>query len=241
MSGGKLDWPETPCLLEGAKEATLKDKNMRKIIAASAFVIALTTACGSHDSVLAPATSRSVLELRDLAEASRSSMLPAQLEAIQAIADSIEDQMLRESYLQNFDAGASGLLNILLEKLSPEVSNYATSLRAGKKKAAETALEKAKECVKKITDYHVRIAMKAGYDSVSAQRMARHQAWIDYQTINPLVGGLRGRRPTTDEYARLREGPNKIVIDEGIDAWKQASLALFGRTGPLTQEDARTR
>ena len=151
--------------------------------------------------------------------------------------------MLQASYQRNFGSSV-GPCTVVLDKLASRVDDYAASLKSGKTKAAESALEKAKAEVNKIMDYHVRTAMKDGNDSATARRMAAQQTWIDYQTINPLVGALQGRRPTAAEYAQLRQRftPEKArIADVGIEAWKQGSLALFGRPGPITQEDARTR
>ena len=113
---------------------------------------------------------------------------------------------------------------------------------AGNTNTTAKALVDAQAKTKQLEDYHSARAVRAGYESVRARRYASYMVWIDYQTINPLVGALNGRRPTDDEYSRLRQGltdEKRKVADKGIKTWQLGAVGLFGRHGPLTQEQAR--
>lgn len=215
------------------------------MIASIACVVAVSLAVlsGTNDSVAQIARSDFGIEaLVKVVYSEVENVIIRLADAIETNPGDVEDRMILESYRKNISS--PGPCTVCLGSLESAVGSYAESLLSGKIKAADSALEKAKEEIKKIKEYHERIATKAGYDSVKAQRMASYSTWIDYQTINPLVGGLEGRRPTAAEYARLRArltGEKARIFDRGIDAWKQGSLALFGRPGPITQEDAGTR
>jgi len=217
-----------------------------KATIACGILVVLAAACGSNDPV--DAVSRSVIEIRTIvragaSEVTRSATPQTQMDAMQAVVDDLEDRLLQENYLKNHpDSGAYGPCTVVHDKLSDAVSLYAASIKAGKTKAANAALAKAKASLKQLEDYHAAAAMEAGYDQATARTMASYQTWIDYQQISPIVGGMRGRRPTAAQYARLRTGltgERARIADEGIEAWKQGALVLFGRPGPITREEAR--
>jgi hypothetical protein len=181
------------------------------------------------------------------------SMVPFWLEAERALG-AVQGPLKQAERVGRGEAGVQGLLEgkstfqaptygpttVVRRNLGEAVGRFFEAQQAKDQPAAEKALAEAKVEQGKLFAYHYGRYIEAGKDVARARQLAERDVWNAYQDINPVVAAMLGRRPTQAQYDLLRAGltgERGRVFNEGIDAWKAGSMALFSRPGVVTREE----
>lgn len=139
-----------------------------------------------------------------------------------------------------FQTATYGPTTIVRRNLLDAISRWADALQGKDTETAGKELDIAKEEIKKLYDYHYARQIALGKDDATAKALATRQVWNDYQSINPAVASLLGRRPSAAEEEQILSGitgDRRAMVDRGDAAWKAGAQALFGRQGSTTREE----
>jgi len=129
---------------------------------------------------------------------------------------------------------------IIRRDLSDAVSALFEAREAKDSVKAQAALLEGQRQMKKLEDFYTAKYVALGDDELTAREKASRDVWNDYQSLNPVVAGLLGKRPTQAQYELLQKGltgERGALAKRGVEAWQNGAWELFGREGVVTRED----
>ena len=136
-----------------------------------------------------------------------------------------------------------GPTTIIRRDLGQAVSDLGEARDAKNPVKAQAAIVEAERQKKKLSDFYTAKYMAAGDDELTAREKAERDVWNDYQSINPVVAGLLGKRPTQAQYELLQQnitGQRGAVAKKAVEYWQNGAWELFGREGVVSREEVQT-